>query len=394
MEGNEEKELTVDELVSLPWHIVRLIISNFSPWDLLRFASSHPQFKALVQEQPKSHKSIESGTFSLELIRNGRLLYHTSAFIKYTEKMSLNRMKVKNKDTAYHANFFFQKNDDLKKDSYKILMTNAKVEQVMRARMEMIDWDFKAQELAYPDIKTLNELEEMIEKFSPSSVLLYKTLFFTKQDEFNRDVFLEFIASPKIHSLQCLYTYCTLPHLNYFTRVPIPKLRIQLQNSDDFQVFLSSFTEEIIQQWENNSREIDFIILKLPLTQNHGDNELENFLNFEINEMVRVLGYGRPGSFEGRGIDRRFKLIKRQDGVGLLLMTGALSVLLVRCDYNIRRNRGLGKMRECEELMNEVLKAARTMKHVSESTSKAQTVNETIPEPILDMVCEEIESIC
>ncbi|CAJ0917897.1 unnamed protein product, partial [Mesorhabditis belari] len=171
----------------------------------------------------------------------------------------------------------------------------------------------------------------MIDSFQPSH------LYFGGGEPANTKETLEqFIKSDQIKTLSALKTN-------------IPKMILVVDNIlNGIGSLLLSFGEEIVQQWERKEREIDVLILHCISNE---DIDETFIAQSEVHQVANQIAYGRNGSFKDSKLDSRLKLIRRDDGKGLLIISNEESLLFVDCDYKARRKRGFPESSALRDLL-------------------------------------------
>ncbi|CAJ0963361.1 unnamed protein product, partial [Mesorhabditis belari] len=368
----------------LPWHVKREILSNLTPIDMLNLAEIDIEFRELIQSHPKRLHSIgTSNDLNIEVLRNGITRRYWRDY--YSDTYHPKKIeRFRREETQGYSLVFCAGDDRRYEQEQELLLSNCILDVFECPHPKHLSLGVVAKHLEKPEVDTAPQLIEMIDAFKAKEMNLIEMQHIFE----NNEAVDRFLENEKIRSLECLSLDISEANLHKFVDVKIPKLLLYVHDhTEELGAQLIAFAEQMIDQWEQGEREIDTLFLTLETDDDFGEDEIENILNFEINEMAHQLGFGRLGSFKEKTIDRRFRLIKRLDGTGLLIMTGAISVVLVKCDYAFRRERGLGTSSQFEIFHGRVEGLLYKLRTIEENEGRLRRYGkETVKEEMKEVV--------
>ncbi|CAJ0943510.1 unnamed protein product, partial [Mesorhabditis belari] len=236
--------------------------------------------------------------------------------------------------------------DRIREAEMKALLTNSDIVLLNNCvRVEMIDWQMKVKRITDPFIRNLDELFAIIYGLKVSELFFFHQPACFQGKSASKFVD-RFLTHKMIQSLKWLKMECEQKWLQKFATLKIPKMFLLINSaskneSKKFLYDLEEFSEKIIKQWESGERELNYVHIYVnPWVYERKNYEMKNFVT---DTLATKLTDERDGSFNVPNIDQRFRLIKRRiDSKGLLIVSGENGIIFVECDYNFRRNRGLG----------------------------------------------------
>ncbi|CAJ0585557.1 unnamed protein product, partial [Mesorhabditis spiculigera] len=344
----------IEDFLSIPWHLQKVIISELSPSDLLNFGRARPDLLQLALHHQKHWEIVENGDERLVVEKRSRAGRMQRRIWDYLgncyHPMRMEEIRRKQSTPTYTV-LFVENCKKQQEDDLDILIRNSKVKRMDYATLKHLNIGLQVDYLYQPDFASIEQLQELADrlKIVGLDVQATKVEALGKNGEF----FRFFIDNPKITTAN-LYVFGQ-SHLHLIPKMQQTRQWMRIcEHTSGIHEILFSVVEEIVQQWEANEREIDAWMVSLETRDDLGDDAFENILNFELNDMARKLAYGSLGNFNDRAIDERFRLIRRKDGTGLLIMTGASSISLFSCDYQYRRLRGLGFGKQIRAFFDEL----------------------------------------
>ncbi|CAJ0585781.1 unnamed protein product, partial [Mesorhabditis spiculigera] len=351
-EASTSSEFPLEDFVDLPWHLQKAIVSELSASDLIHFSRAHPHFEQLVNDRHKcwDHINLDGDLRVERTLPSGRIQRRLWEYQSGDFHPLRQRDITKRQTTPTMTVVFCKGNETARDEDAAVVLRNATVKQLNFLRDTHLAPGLRVGFLHRPGFDTIDELQSVIGKLKCTGLGIYSlTLQGSTTDAALIDFFLR---NPQLTTIS--YDVAGQSYLHLLSQLYQPKQWLKIHgHTNGVHDVLFSITDTIIRQWEAKEREIDAWMVCLANGSEWGDDEFENVLNFELNEMARRLSYGSLGCFEKRDdIDPRFRLIRREDGTGLLIMTGGLSIILISCDYQLRRARGLGNGSKIREFYN------------------------------------------
>ncbi|CAJ0953696.1 unnamed protein product, partial [Mesorhabditis belari] len=314
-----------------------------SPLEMLILADHGGEAKEAVEGMKKGFVKMQQDDYGdgqavlvIHFYQNNRTRrFERNYFLEASYHPKRLAYLMKNTD-PYNDHFSIGSVDEYQKKigaDYESLLRNAEVDMLMHPDKRMLDWGIKAKIVVRPICENVDTILQMIDSFQPSH------LYFGGGEPANTKETLEqFIKSDQIKTLSALKMNVDMSLFHVFLNVKIPKMILVVDNIlNGIGSLLLSFGEEIVQQWERKEREIDVLILHCISNE---DIDATFIAQSEVHQVANQIAYGRNGSFNDSKIDSRVKLIRRDDGKGLLIISNEESLLFVDCDYKARRKRG------------------------------------------------------
>ncbi|CAJ0585489.1 unnamed protein product, partial [Mesorhabditis spiculigera] len=316
-EASASNVFSLDNFMRLPIEAQDLILSQLSeaPSNILSCSNADPNLEQIIRNHLKHWDVVD-----FEMVNGLRIAAAKQPGCSRSCKWSHGFESTEERDKA--AAVFLQ-NSRVKKLKYA-------------SRSHFFD-GFHADYLVDPKVDSVTQLQEFADKLKCTGLSLHNI----DDTLAEKSALLEFfIQNPKITTANLFII--GEEHLQLLTSMTQPRMKLQIRGDRYPEaIFDKLFTiaNTVIQQWQNNQREIDAWMVCLET----GDVLLNDDRNQALHKFAQKLADGRPGNFEQDNIDPRFQLIRRKEGSGLLILTGGLSMILISCDYQLRRSRGLGQ---------------------------------------------------